>query len=60
MFNANISFKLFIVVSQFTLTYFAISMDRNLQDIKEYITIDRELLIWKTGDEENDECSCSR
>ena len=57
MFNANISFKLFIAVSQITLTYFAISMDRHLQDIKDYITIEREILLWKAGD---DESLCSR
>jgi hypothetical protein len=38
MFNLDFRFKLFIAVSQFTLTYFAISMDRHLQDIKDYIT----------------------
>ena len=60
MFNLDFRFKLFIAVSQFTLTYFAISMDRHLQDIKDYINLDRELLIWKTDDEKNDESSCSR
>jgi len=50
MFNIDFRFKLFIAVSQITLTYFAISMDRHLQDIKDYITTQQPVEFVVDGD----------
>ena len=39
MFNGNFCFKLFVVVSQIIITCNAVSMDRHLEDIRYYITM---------------------
>jgi len=39
MFNSNFCFKLFVVVTQIIITCNAVSMDRYLEDIRSYITM---------------------